>query len=112
MAEVKEIRPLARVNAELQVPGSKSYTQRALVIASLADGKSMLRNALVAEDTTHLVAALRLLGAQIVSSGPDMIVTGTGGASKTPAGNSTWETTGRPCGFLSAWRPWHPATSP
>jgi 3-phosphoshikimate 1-carboxyvinyltransferase len=84
MAEVVEIRPLGRVNAELQVPGSKSYSQRALVIASLADGKSMLRNTLVAEDTTHLVEALRLLGAQIVSSGQDVIVTGTGGGIQNP----------------------------
>jgi len=84
MTDIKEIRPLARVNAELQVPGSKSYSQRALVIASLADGKSMLRNALVAEDTTQLVEALQLLGAQIVSSGQDMIVTGTGGRIRNP----------------------------
>ena len=44
----------------------------------------MLRNTLVAEDTTHLVEALRLLGAQIVSSGQDVIVTGTGGRIQTP----------------------------
>jgi 3-phosphoshikimate 1-carboxyvinyltransferase len=79
MSEVKEIRPLTRVNAELQVPGSKSYSQRALVIASLAEGKSILRNTLVSEDTQHLVEALRLLGAGIVASDRDMIVTGTGG---------------------------------
>ena len=84
MAEVMEIRPLARVNAELQVPGSKSYTQRALVIASLADGKSILRNTLVSEDTHHLVEALRLLGAGIVTSDRDMIVTGTGGRIQSP----------------------------
>jgi 3-phosphoshikimate 1-carboxyvinyltransferase len=53
MKDVIEIRPLKRVNAELQVPGSKSYSQRALVIASLADGKSILRNTLVSEDTHH-----------------------------------------------------------
>jgi len=79
MTDIKEIRPLARVNAELQVPGSKSYSQRALVIASLADGKSILRNTLVSEDTQHLVEALRLLGVGIVASDRDMIVTGTGG---------------------------------
>jgi 3-phosphoshikimate 1-carboxyvinyltransferase len=79
MSEVKEIRPLASVNAELRVPGSKSYSQRALVIASLAEGKSILRNTLVSEDTHHLVEALRLLGAGIVASDRDMIVTGTGG---------------------------------
>jgi 3-phosphoshikimate 1-carboxyvinyltransferase len=84
MNDVKEIRPLARVNAELQVPGSKSYSQRALVIASLADGKSILRNTLVSEDTHHLVEALRLLGAGIVTSDRDMIVTGTGGRIQNP----------------------------
>jgi 3-phosphoshikimate 1-carboxyvinyltransferase len=84
MNDVKEIRPLKRVNASVQVPGSKSYSQRALIVASLADGKSMLRNTLVAEDTTHLVEALRLLGAQIVSSGQDVIVTGTGGRIQNP----------------------------
>ena len=44
----------------------------------------MLRNTLVSEDTTHLVEALRLLGAQIVSSGQDVIVTGTGGSIQNP----------------------------
>ena len=84
MTDIKEIRPLKLVNAELQVPGSKSYTQRALVIASLADGKSILRNTLVSEDTRHLVEALRLLGAGIVTSDRDMIVTGTGGRIGSP----------------------------
>ena len=84
MAEIREIKPLARVNAAVQVPGSKSYTQRALVAAALAEGTSLLRNVLIAEDTGHLVEALRLLGAQIVSSGPDVIVTGTGGRIANP----------------------------
>ncbi|MCU0531434.1 MAG: 3-phosphoshikimate 1-carboxyvinyltransferase, partial [Syntrophales bacterium] len=84
MTDVREIKPLARVDATVQVPGSKSFTQRALVAASLAEGKSLLRNALIAEDTGHLVGALRLLGAQIVSSGPDVIVTGTGGRIANP----------------------------
>jgi 3-phosphoshikimate 1-carboxyvinyltransferase len=79
MAEIKGIRPLDRVNATVRVPGSKSYTQRALVIASLAEGKSTLRNILVSDDTQHLMEALRYLGAGIVSSGDEVIVTGTGG---------------------------------
>jgi 3-phosphoshikimate 1-carboxyvinyltransferase len=84
MAEVKEIRPLERVNATVRVPGSKSYTQRALVIASLAEGKSILRNTLVSDDTQHLMEALRDLGAGIVGSGDDVIVTGTGGRIRKP----------------------------
>lgn len=112
MAETREITPLGRLHAEVRVPGSKSYTQRALVAASLAEGKSLLRNALIAEDTDHLVGALRLLGARIVSSGQDIIVTGTGGRIESPAGSCTWAATARPCGFLSASPPSGPATSP
>jgi 3-phosphoshikimate 1-carboxyvinyltransferase len=84
MTEIKEIRPLEKLNAELQVPGSKSYTQRALVIASLAEGKSILRNTLVSEDTQVLAESLRRLGAGIVTSDRDMIVTGTGGRIQNP----------------------------
>ena len=86
MAEIKEIRSLERVSAEVRVPGSKSYTQRALVAAALAGGKSILRNTLVSEDTEHLSKALHLLGAQIVASDGDVIVTGTGGRLRPPAG--------------------------
>ncbi|HET6491246.1 MAG TPA: 3-phosphoshikimate 1-carboxyvinyltransferase [Syntrophales bacterium] len=82
--EIREIRPLDRVNATVRVPGSKSYTQRALVIASLAEGKSILRNTLVSDDTQQLMEALRHLGAGIVRSGDDVIVTGTGGRIRNP----------------------------
>lgn len=84
MTEVMEIRPLRRVKGEVLVPGSKSYTQRALIIASLAEGRSILRNTLVSEDTQYLLEALRLLGAQFVTSDRDMIVTGTGGRIRNP----------------------------
>ncbi len=74
-----EIKPVRRLNATVEVPGSKSYTQRALVVACLAEGRSMLSNALISEDTRYLVEALRFLGAEIVISGSDVTVTGTGG---------------------------------
>ena len=66
------------------MPGSKSYTQRALVLAALAEGKSVLHNPLVAEDTSHLIAALRLLGTEILSRNGDLLVTGTGGRLANP----------------------------
>ncbi len=74
-----EIRPLSKFSAELRVPGSKSYTQRAMVIASLAEGRSTLRNPLISEDTNHLMEALRIIGAKILPDGEDLVVTGTGG---------------------------------
>ena len=79
MSDPIEIRPLSRLNAAVRVPGSKSYTQRALVIASLAEGRSRLRNALISEDTQYLMQALGILGAKILHEGDDLLVTGTGG---------------------------------
>ena len=72
------------LEATVTMPGSKSYSQRALVLAALAEGKSVLRNPLVAEDTSHLIAALRLLGADILSRNGDLFVTGTGGRLANP----------------------------
>jgi len=60
---VLEIRPLSRpLRTTLSLPGSKSLTNRALMIAVLADGESVLRNALDSEDTRHMAAALHRLG--------------------------------------------------
>lgn len=47
---------------EITVPGSKSITNRALIIASLAKGKSVLSNILDSEDTRHMMRALQNLG--------------------------------------------------
>ncbi len=82
-----EIRPSGPLRAAVAVPGSKSYTQRALVAAALADGRSVLRGPLVAEDTTLLADALRRLGAEIdILPGGDLAVTGTGGRLAAPGG--------------------------
>ncbi|HYA15681.1 MAG TPA: 3-phosphoshikimate 1-carboxyvinyltransferase [Syntrophales bacterium] len=79
-----EIKPVHHLDATVKVPGSKSYTQRALVIASLARGRSILSNVLISEDTQYLLEALRVLGAKILSSGSDFIVTGTEGRIRNP----------------------------
>jgi len=74
-----EINPIHHLDIMVNVPGSKSYTQRSLVIAALARGTSRLRNILIADDTIYLMEALRLLGAEICQEGEDLMVTGTGG---------------------------------
>ena len=53
------------VRATVPVPGSKSITNRALVLAALADGPSALRAPLRSRDTELMAAALRSLGAGI-----------------------------------------------
>ena len=75
----QEIQPLDKVQATLTLPGSKSYTHRALVAASLAPGESLLTNALDAEDTRLTAEALAHLGAHIDWREEGLKVKGVGG---------------------------------
>ncbi|MFQ5843281.1 MAG: 3-phosphoshikimate 1-carboxyvinyltransferase [Thermodesulfobacteriota bacterium] len=74
-----EIKPIKHLNVTVKVPGSKSYTQRGLIIGALAKGKSLLRGALLSEDTECLMEALGSLGSQISNKDGDIIINGTGG---------------------------------
>ncbi len=68
MADWIEIEPLTRPpDATLRVPGSKSITNRALVTAALAEGRSRLEGALFSEDTRRMAEALRALGIRVDS---------------------------------------------
>ena len=62
MTDAIEIEPSGTLNAVIRPPGSKSITNRALVCAALADGRSTLTGALESEDTLMMTEALRLLG--------------------------------------------------
>ncbi len=66
LPELIEIMPLKTpVSARITVPGSKSITNRALVLAALADGVVTLEGALWSEDTEVMVNCLRTLGFEI-----------------------------------------------
>lgn len=75
--------PYARgpVNASVTVPGSKSLTNRYLVLAALADGPSRLRAPLHSRDSALMIQALRQLGATVTEEpgdgdyGPDLLIT-------------------------------------
>ena len=63
LPDLIEIVPLTEpVHAEITVPGSKSITNRALVLAALADGETTLTGALWSEDTQVMVECLQELG--------------------------------------------------
>jgi 3-phosphoshikimate 1-carboxyvinyltransferase len=65
-ASSRAIRPArAGLDATVRVPGSKSITNRALLLAALADGRSLLRGALAADDTLAFAGGLRNLGFEI-----------------------------------------------
>ena len=65
----------APVDAVVALPGSKSITARALVLAALADGPSRLVRPLRARDTDLMAAGLRSLGVRITEDGADWLVT-------------------------------------
>jgi 3-phosphoshikimate 1-carboxyvinyltransferase len=63
LPDLIEIVPLDKpVRAEITVPGSKSITNRALVLAALSEGETALRGALWSEDTQVMVQCLQELG--------------------------------------------------
>ncbi len=57
-----------------RVPGSKSITNRALILAALAEGESRLEGVLHSDDTAHMRAGLEALGVSIVDDGPTTLV--------------------------------------
>lgn len=62
------------VDLVVDLPGSKSLTNRALILAALADGPSVVRRALRSRDTLLMAGALRSLGAEVDTSAPDWSV--------------------------------------
>lgn len=61
-----QIEPIAApFDAVVELPGSKSYTNRALLIAALARGRSEITQALASDDTHYMRTALRAMGAQV-----------------------------------------------
>ena len=74
--------PRARgpLSAVVELPGSKSVTNRVLVLAALADGRSVVRRPLRSRDTELMSAGLQALGVPVSEDGADWVVDGTGDA--------------------------------
>ena len=76
------IAPLGRpLDAAIRPPGSKSITNRALLLAAMAHGRSRLRGALFSEDTARMITALTALGFEVVTdeAARQIVVLGRGG---------------------------------
>ena len=56
------LQPIARVDGTINLPGSKSVSNRALLLAALAHGKTVLTNLLDSDDVRHMLNALTALG--------------------------------------------------
>ena len=76
------LQPIARVDGTINLPGSKSVSNRALLLAALANGTTVLSNLLDSDDVRHMLNALKALGVQYALSDDRTRceVTGNGGA--------------------------------
>lgn len=68
----------------VSIPGSKSHTIRAVFIASLADGKSIVNNPLISDDTMSAAEVCRAFGAKIDNYGDRFVIEGVKGAPVLP----------------------------
>ncbi len=62
------LQPIARVEGTVNLPGSKSVSNRALLLAALARGTTVLTNLLDSDDVRHMLNALSALGVQYTLS--------------------------------------------
>jgi 3-phosphoshikimate 1-carboxyvinyltransferase len=69
----------APIHGTVSVPGSKSLSNRALVIAGLAEGKSRLHNVLHSDDTQYMMSHLRRLGISLQATADQIEIEGCGG---------------------------------
>lgn len=82
LPDLLPINPFVRpASGEIHVPGSKSLTNRALILAALAAGRTVLTGALFSEDTAIMTEALRRLGFAIQAdpASSTLVVDGRGG---------------------------------
>ncbi|MCB4743593.1 MAG: 3-phosphoshikimate 1-carboxyvinyltransferase [Sulfurovum sp.] len=76
------LEPIKRVEGIVNLPGSKSLSNRALLLAALAEGTTTLTNLLKSDDTQHMLNALKILGVKYILSedGTECTITGNGGS--------------------------------
>ena len=68
------IKRASRIDIEITVPGDKSISHRAVIIAALSNGICTLRGFLPSEDCMHTVNAMRALGIKIEQPEPDTLI--------------------------------------
>lgn len=89
MSEVVEVREIevARgpIEAAVELPGSKSYTNRALLIGALARGTTTITRALFSDDTRYMIEALRRLGLTVEADPSAKVISVEGAGGVVPA---------------------------
>jgi 3-phosphoshikimate 1-carboxyvinyltransferase len=76
---MKQVNKISNLDVTVQAPASKAHTLRALVIGSLADGRSVIHNPLFGQDQLNLIESLKRLGVKIEQNGNTLTIYGVGG---------------------------------
>ena len=105
MTETIEITPVSTpISGTIRPPGSKSLTNRALIVAALAEGTSTLTAALDSRDTQVMIDSLRRLGmsVDVADAGTTLTIKGCGGRPSADSAELWLENSGTSIRFLTA----------
>lgn len=70
------------LEGKVSIPSSKSQTLRAILFGALGSGTSVIHHCLSSPDTESMIAACRLLGADVECLGEDVQIRGVGGGNR------------------------------
>ncbi len=74
---VLDLSPVAQVAGSVKLPGSKSISNRTLLLAALAQGDTLIKDLLASDDTARMLEALQTLGVGLHQQAPnDCLVSG------------------------------------
>ena len=79
IADALELKPLSRAAGRVRLPGSKSISNRVLLLASLGKNRTEVSGLLDADDTKVMLAALRALGISVSEKSDSFLIEGAGG---------------------------------
>ncbi len=77
--EFLDVPPLARAGGTVRLPGSKSISNRVLLLAALSRGQTTVHDLLASDDTAVMLAALKQLGCSVAQTGSTAVIGGLGG---------------------------------
>ena len=72
------IEPSNSIVGKVNIPGDKSISHRAIILAAIADGESRIKNLLQGEDTLATIRVFQKMGVNIKNDGDIIIVKGVG----------------------------------
>lgn len=99
---MKAVEKIRNTDVKVIAPPSKAHTLRAIIIGSLAQGKSIIRNPLFGQDQLNVIESLKKLGVNIEKTADTITIEGTGGKLNPVAGELNVGESGVGMNFLTS----------